>query len=154
MVPTVDLGLWATVFCSILIVGVSHRISFTFASSLIPPINIRAYVERDSRYLLCPSLQRVVNARDDLPDQLTPVRTVSVFLVNEMSTFRRLCVVTQKRSIVLDIGKWYGSIQRVCFFSNFSEIKFSHSQENTPPLLLLLPFSRAFKGCEQCILLW
>ncbi len=46
-----------------------------------------------------------MKAREDLPDQLTPVRTVSVFLVKDISTLRRLCVATQKRSIVLDIEK-------------------------------------------------
>ena len=45
-----------------------------------------------------------MKASDDLPDQLTPVRTVSAFLVKDTSTSRRLWVVTQKRSIVLDIG--------------------------------------------------
>jgi hypothetical protein len=85
----------------------------------------------------------VVKASEDLPDQLTPVRTVRAFLVKEISTSRRLCVVTQNRSIVLDIKRGYISIGELGFFSNFLIFLVfipSHWRENSQLLLLLKPF--------------
>ena len=71
-VPTVDLGFRDVVRCSIEIAGESPSIESTSGFSICSR-NCRAYADSDSTYRLCPSAKIVSNAREDLPDPLTPV---------------------------------------------------------------------------------
>ena len=55
------------------------------------PKNCRAYEERLSTYLLCPSAYKVSNASVDLPEPDKPVITTSLFLGITTSMFFKLC---------------------------------------------------------------
>ena len=90
IVPTVDLGLLETVFCSIAITGLNPSILSTSGLSN-PPKNWRAYAENVSIYRLCPSAKIVSNAKEDLPLPLKPVNTTNLFLGIFRSTFFKLC---------------------------------------------------------------
>ena len=61
-------------------VGESPRISRTFVASEVFEIIIRAKVDKDSRYLFCPSAYNVSKASEDFPDPERPVTTTSLFL--------------------------------------------------------------------------
>ena len=62
--PIVDLGLLVVVFCSIAIAGQMPSISSTSGFCNFPR-NWRAYDDRLSIYLLCPSANKVLKANDD-----------------------------------------------------------------------------------------
>ena len=74
--PTVERAVRTGFFCSSAMAGRMCSIRSTSGRSSRSR-NMRAYVERDSMYLHCPSAKRVSNARDDLPEPETPVMTVS-----------------------------------------------------------------------------
>ena len=76
VVPTVDLGFLEVVFCSIATTGDKPSILST-SGRFKSPINLRAYAENVSIYLLCASEYIVSNARDDLPLPETPVITTN-----------------------------------------------------------------------------
>ena len=76
MVPTVERGERETVFCSIEITGLNPSILSTSGRSK-PPKNCRAYAEKVSKYLRCPSANIVSNAKDDFPLPLSPVKTTN-----------------------------------------------------------------------------
>ena len=89
MVPTVDLGFFMTVFCSIEMTG---ERPFTKSTSgfLSWETNWRAKVESDSMKRRCPSAYTVSKAREDFPEPLTPVTTTSLSRGISRWTFRRL----------------------------------------------------------------
>ena len=88
--PIVDLGLLVVDFCAIAIAGQIPFILSTFGFCNFPR-NWRAYDERLSIYLLCPSENKVSNAKDDLPLPETPEITMSCFFGMLIEIFLRLC---------------------------------------------------------------
>ena len=71
------------------------------------PINCLAYALNVSRYLRCPSAWIVLNANDDFPLPLFPVKTISLFLGNDTLMFFRLWTLApmiSNISILLFVG--------------------------------------------------
>src|SRR5258706_8954894 len=90
MVPTVERGLRDADFWSIETAG--DRPSMKSTSGLsIWPRNCRAYDDRDSTYRRWPSAKIVSNARLDLPEPDSPVKTIIAFRGRSRLTSRRLC---------------------------------------------------------------
>ena len=89
-VPTVERGFLEVVFWSIEIAGDNPSIESTSGWPIIPK-NWRAYGERDSTYLLCPSAYKVSKASVDLPEPDRPVMTVILPLGISTLMFLRLC---------------------------------------------------------------
>ena len=86
--PIVDLGFFDTFFWSIDIAGLSPSIESTSGFSILPR-NCRAYAERDSMYLLCPSAKTVLKAKELFPDPDTPVITTNLFLgISTLTSFK------------------------------------------------------------------
>ena len=77
------------VFWSIEILGDKPSMESTSGFST-PPINCRAYADKLSTYLLCPSAKIVSKAKLLLPLPDTPVITISLFLGSSISTFFKL----------------------------------------------------------------
>lgn len=75
--------------------------------------NCRAYAESDSMYLLCPSAKMVSNAREDLPEPLTPVTTMKLSLGIFRSIFFRLCSLAPMILIVSKVALFYLVLPRV-----------------------------------------
>ena len=86
-VPTVERGLlWRMMFCCTATVRPIPDMASNLSSSAIPE-----NMPKDCRYCLRPSSNTMSNIRLDLPDPLTPVATISVFLGMDMSIPLRLC---------------------------------------------------------------
>src|SRR5690554_7823424 len=77
----------------------------------ILPRNCRAYELRLSTYILCPSANKVSNAREDLPEPESPVTTTSLFL--GMATLRFLRLLTRAFLIIMNCLGSRSSI-RIC----------------------------------------
>src|SRR6478609_5709994 len=90
MVPTVERGLREVDFWSMETAG--ERPSMKSTSGLsIWPRNCRAYADSDSTYRRWPSAKIVSNARLDLPDPESPVKTMRLSRGRSTETSRRLC---------------------------------------------------------------
>src|SRR6478672_3685510 len=90
MVPTVDRGLRLVDFWSMETAGDSPSMKSTSGLSICPR-NCRAYADSDSTYRRCPSAKIVSNARLDLPDPDSPVKTMRLSRGRSTDTSRRLC---------------------------------------------------------------
>src|SRR6478752_5641898 len=90
MVPTVDRGLRLVDFWSIDTAGDRPSMKSTSGLSICPR-NCRAYADNDSTYRRCPSAKIVSNARLDLPDPESPVKTMRLSRGRSTDTSRRLC---------------------------------------------------------------
>src|SRR5205823_8308455 len=88
--PTVERGLRDADFWSMEMAG--DRPSMKSTSGLsIWPRNCRAYADSDSTYRRCPSAKIVSNARLDLPEPDSPVKTMRLSRGRSRSTPLRLC---------------------------------------------------------------
>src|SRR5215475_13016533 len=90
MVPTVDLGLRLADFWSMETAGDSPSMKSTSGLSIWPR-NCLAYADKDSTYRRCPSAKIVSNARLDLPEPESPVKTIIASRGRSRLTSRRLC---------------------------------------------------------------
>ena len=104
-VPTVDLGFLEVVFWSIEIAGDNPSIESTSVLSICPK-NWRAYAERLSTYLRCPSAYKVSNANELLPEPDKPVTTTNLSLGISTSIFFKLCALAP-RIFILFWAKLY-----------------------------------------------
>ena len=98
--PTVDLGFLVIVFCSIAIAGHIPIISSTSGFCNLPK-NCRAYDDKLSIYLLCPSAKSVSNARVDFPEPLTPEITVILSFGISNDMFLMLFLLSPFKKIYL-----------------------------------------------------
>ena len=67
------------------------------------PKNCRAYDDKLSTYRLCPSANKVSNARLDFPEPESPLKTTILFLGIFTLTFLRLCIFAPLISIKLSL---------------------------------------------------
>src|SRR4051795_2712341 len=106
MVPTVERGLRFVDFWSMDTAGDSPSMKSTSGLSIWPR-NCRAYDDSDSTYRRCPSAKIVSNARLDLPEPDSPVKTIIASRGRSRLTSRRLCSRAPrmiKRSDMLPLG--------------------------------------------------
>ena len=90
VVPTVERGFAPALLCSMEIAGDMPSICSTFGFSSCSK-NWRAYAERLSTYLRWPSAYIVSKAREDFPEPLRPVTTISLLRGILTLIFLRLC---------------------------------------------------------------
>src|SRR6478672_472407 len=90
MVPTVDRGFFEVDFWSIDTAGDRPSMKSTSGLSICPR-NWRAYADSDSTYRRCPSAKIVSNARDDLPEPESPVKTTRLSRGSSTEMSLRLC---------------------------------------------------------------
>src|SRR3989344_9535576 len=115
MVATVEGGLLERLFWSMEIAGESPDISST-SGFCICRKNCRAYAERDSTYLRCPSAKIVSKASEDFPDPESPVKTIILFRGISTLISLRLCV-RAPRTVILS----------KCFCFLFSDIEMQNT---------------------------
>src|SRR5262245_21257183 len=112
IVPTVERGLEPTVFWSIDTTG-ERPLTKSTSGFLSWPTNRFANVDIDASSRRCPSAYTVSKARDDLPDPLTPVTTMSLSRGISTSTFFRLFSRAPRISIVVRIRASSACVEEV-----------------------------------------
>ena len=152
-VPTVERGFRLVVFWSMEITGLKPVILST-SGRCIWPMKPRAYEEKVSMYRRWPSAKIVSKAKDDLPEPLKPVITVSFFLGIDTLMFFRLCTRAPTTSIfpssfICPNHKSAAKIQKfshICkfflFFAFFCQKIWSCQKK----VVILQTFSREVRG--------